>query len=297
MTNLFIALLWLIVSLNCIQIKHKEETAAIVGPGIISTTDDEALLGVFENNTLLIFDRIPPGFKDWGNYPIYTSRLINGEWSAPEYTKHPGMPWFYNIPNPHNGQKVVYASWMPLGKNGEFTDIDLWEASFLNNNWEASQKLPDPVNTKYFDTWPTITEDEEIFYFSNRPGGFGDGDIYAAESEDGLNYTVQNLGPKINTPYLEHDPCISPDGSFLIFSSYRKEGYGRDDLYISFRSNMGEWSEALNLGNKVNSEFSENRPSLSDDSKTLYFTSNRLGQLDIYMISLKAVFPNRFIID
>ncbi len=50
-------------------------------------------------------------------------------------------------------------------------------------------------------------------------------------------------------------PCISPDGSYIIFDSLipsDKEGEEQTDLFISFRKKDGSWSEAINLGNKIN---------------------------------------------
>ena len=79
---------------------------------------------------------------------------------------------------------------------------------------------------------------------------------------------------------------ISQDGQWLIFAgNFPGKGYGNFDLYISYATPQG-WSEPINLGPEINSEFWESSPSLSPDKKTLYFSSNRpggFGGKDLYV--------------
>ena len=50
-------------------------------------------------------------------------------------------------------------------------------------------------------------------------------------------------------------PFIAPDESYLIWDDEREGGYGDNDLYISFRQQDGSWGAAINLGDKINTEF------------------------------------------
>ncbi|MDX1471089.1 MAG: hypothetical protein R3213_06300, partial [Flavobacteriaceae bacterium] len=85
---------------------------------------------------------------------------------------------------------------------------------------------------------------------------------------------------RINTPGYEFNAFIAPDESFMIFSGYnRPDGFGGGDLYISFRKDNEQWSEPKNLGEGINSNKLDYCPFVDMNSKTLYFTSNRTGDL------------------
>ncbi len=57
-----------------------------------------------------------------------------------------------------------------------------------------------------------------------------------------------------------------------------------EDIYVSLKKN-GQWTEPINLGATINTSAEELTPSLSEDGKTIYFSSNGrngLGGFDIY---------------
>ena len=41
---------------------------------------------------------------------------------------------------------------------------------------------------------------------------------------------------------------VAPDESYLIFSSRDRAGYGSGDLFVSFRTADGGWTEPQNMG-------------------------------------------------
>ncbi|MBN1388336.1 MAG: PKD domain-containing protein [Bacteroidales bacterium] len=78
-------------------------------------------------------------------------------------------------------------------------------------------------------------------------------------------------------------PCISGDGRYLFFSSDMPGGYGGSDLYMCRRED-DKWSEPENLGDEINSSYSELYPYYGPDG-VLYFASDRdggYGGLDLY---------------
>jgi len=80
-------------------------------------------------------------------------------------------------------------------------------------------------------------------------------------------------------------PSIAPDESYIIFDSERDGGFGKGDLWVSFRQPDGTWGDAINLGNKVNRPGNESIPHLTPDGKYLFYTSNR----DIYWVSTECI--------
>ncbi|MEB2785365.1 hypothetical protein [Algoriphagus persicinus] len=78
----------------------------------------------------------------------------------------------------------------------------------------------------------------------------------------------------------------------LVFSSDRPGGFGGYDLYYSHKTGDG-WSEPVNFGPKINSEFDEFRPIVSDSwefsNQVMIFSSNRpggLGGFDLYFVGI-----------
>ena len=98
------------------------------------------------------------------------------------------------------------------------------------------------------------------------------------------------LGGNVNTDENEGAQMISQDGEWLVFAaSNRKDGWGGFDIYISFLTPQG-WSEAINLGGKINTDQWESQPCLSPDKRDLYFASKRFGGhggSDIYVSHLR----------
>ena len=90
----------------------------------------------------------------------------------------------------------------------------------------------------------------------------------------------QNLGATVNSPSDEASSSISADGLSLYFASNRPGGSGQYDLWVSTRpTTSAPWGPAVNLGDQVNSPYSEMDPSISADGLSLYFSDphNQMG--------------------
>ncbi|SMD37945.1 WD40-like Beta Propeller Repeat [Reichenbachiella faecimaris] len=171
---------------------------------------------------------------------------------------------YYLISNPHQP-----AQFYEGGLNSKFHEgplvfyDDYRSVVFTRNNLDRSKLKKDEkgvTNLKlYFAEW-----DEQSEQWVNEKPFVHNDDSYSTSS-----------------------PAISPDGTVLIFSSDKPDGYGASDLYISFKEPQG-WSAPENLGQEVNSEGREGFPYIYKDQ--LYFSSDGrggLGGLDLYRISLK----------
>ena len=85
-------------------------------------------------------------------------------------------------------------------------------------------------------------------------------------------------------------PFIAPDESYLIWDDQRESGYGGADLYISFRQQDGSWGAAINLGNKINTEFGEAYGSVSPDGKYFFFHRGFGGDTgDIFWVDAQII--------
>ncbi len=111
--------------------------------------------------------------------------------------------------------------------------------------------------------------------------------IYKAYKDAKETWVAEMLGAPINTQSYEGDPCIAPDGHFLVFNSGR--GGRSADLYVSFRDGKGNWGTPINLGDPFNSSDHEYGAHLSPDGKYLFFTRHSAKENGIYWVAASAV--------
>lgn len=145
--------------------------------------------------------------------------------------------------------KVLYLS--KLNSYG----ADIYFSQFNGTVWEPAIKLDKPVNTKYWESHAAISSDgSELYFVSDRKGGFGNLDIYFSKRDDKGKWSEPaNLGENINTPFDEDTPFICEDNVTLFFSSQGHLGMGGLDVFKSTRQDDQNWSVPVNLGYPVNS--------------------------------------------
>jgi hypothetical protein len=177
---------------------------------------------------------------------------------------------------------------------GSFGGVDIWvsrrEQTHDDFAWQPAENLGAGVNFAGQDEGPSYFENDEVgvpqLYFSsgmNRPGGAG---IYVSEqAADG------SFGPAVRVPELSvlpntQRPSIRHDGLEIFLTSARP-GSTIPDLWVATRETVFDaWSEPINLGSTLNSELVDVQPYISSDRETLFFASNRpgnLGMIDLYM--------------
>jgi hypothetical protein len=105
-----------------------------------------------------------------------------------------------------------------------------------------------------------------------------------------------NLGPTVNSSGVECFATISSDGLELYLFDLdflRPGGCGGWDIWVTRRPSVSEpWSEPINLGPPINTEYDDAKPSISADGLTLYFSSNRpggYGAFDIWVSTRATV--------
>jgi Tol biopolymer transport system component len=93
-----------------------------------------------------------------------------------------------------------------------------------------------------------------------------------------------NLGPTVNTSFEERTPNFSRDGHWMFFVSNRPGGFGGDDLWASWRTNIHDdfgWQPPINLGAGVNSATFDAGASYFENEEAgtplLFFGSTRPG--------------------
>lgn len=103
---------------------------------------------------------------------------------------------------------------------------------------------------------------------------------------------IENLGPKVNSPWPDYCPLITADERLLLFTSRRPSNKGEkhidglpfEDVYVAERGADGEWKPAYNAGAPLNTEWHDATTALSADGQTFilyrdegFFLAKRSG--------------------
>jgi outer membrane protein OmpA-like peptidoglycan-associated protein/tetratricopeptide (TPR) repeat protein len=174
---------------------------------------------------------------------------------------------------------------------------DIYVAQREGDGWSKPVNLGFPVNTKGWESQPSLSADGRTLYFvSDRAGGFGSYDIWKSNLGDGGKWeTPVNMGPNINTKYDEQSPFIHPDNETFYFSSDGWTGMGDKDIFISRADTAGEWGPAINLGFPINTYGEERGLTINASGAKAYFSSNNFsgfGGFDIYSFNIpQAIKP------
>ena len=154
--------------------------------------------------------------------------------------------------------------------------------------WMPSKYLGPPVNSQGNEGALTISPDGRYLFFAgcNREDGYGSCDIYISVKKGDKWGKPVNLGFEVNSSYWESQPSLSSDGRTLYFVSNRPGGKGKSDIWKTYLQNNGTWTKPENLGDSVNTEYSEMSPFIHPDQQTLYFSSDGftgMGGMDIFI--------------
>ena len=149
-----------------------------------------------------------------------------------------------------------------------------------------------PINVKEFSTMhPSIkAAGTELYFASDRPGGFGGMDLYRVKIEDGVFLDPVNLGADINTVGDEVFPFAYGD-QFIFYSSNGKEGAGMMDVYLAENRFENRWESHV-LGAGINSDEDDFSFGLNENLALGYFASNRKdgqGADDLYAFDFAPV--------
>jgi hypothetical protein len=253
--------------------KRPGPTPEIFAPGIVS-------LGFHEHNIAISPDGKEIFFvaasSDFSRYLIMTTRLETGGWTMPEVAPfsggcNDGAPAF----SP-DGKRLYFSSRRPHPSEGASADdFDIWFVERKDDSWTSPTNLGGPVNSGQNEVNPSVASDGTIYFQRIAKLGTLDWDLYRAPLRNGMYDPPEKLPAPVNTEANEAGPFIAPDGSCLLFQSNRPGSYGVMDIYITYRTKSNDWSDPVNLGEKVNSPYSDWGPVVSPDGQYLFFSSFR----------------------
>ncbi|MFH1052286.1 MAG: OmpA family protein [bacterium] len=194
------------------------------------------------------------------------------------------------------GNKLYFCS---FSRDDSFGGEDIYVSESKNGIWQSATNIGNQINSGSHEATLGISADNlELTVFGNYPESLGNGDVfYYSKTEDGWSKRKHYPEP-INSMYFDSDLCFSSDGNAIFFVSDRpsngnyceKDNFskgiwgGNLDIYVVFKTDSG-WSDAINLGNTINTPYIDRSPYLHPDGKTLYFSSSGhygIGGLDVF---------------
>ncbi|MFT5596463.1 MAG: tetratricopeptide (TPR) repeat protein, partial [Flammeovirgaceae bacterium] len=253
----------------------------------LNTVYNEYAPYVTEDGLMYLADHLtvqvlyPSAFTNQSLHLLFTSsKDDNGKFGRAKMLLKGREYYYHDGPIEERSQTDTYAVTL---REIDGLLYDLKMNIFFSNLSGAEEDLKSFKYNGTFNTGhPTFTDGGNRMYFvSDRPGGYGQLDLWYTDWEGGEWILPKNAGPAINSPSNELFPKICNDR--LFFSSDRRDqGYGGLDLY--YVSLLSSKDRLYNLRAPINSPYDDFAVDFAD-KKTGYFSSNRttgFGGDDIY---------------
>ncbi|PAT00952.1 hypothetical protein CI105_09160 [Candidatus Izimaplasma bacterium ZiA1] len=253
--------------------------AELFAPEIISLDNRLEGLVVFSPDKSSLYMQI---YNDDFTSTIYYSYIDGEQWTKPVeaiFAEDQNIKLSSISPD---GSKLYLSTNIRNQNNILSVSID-------NDGFGEPLTLPSPINSDDSDSSFIEMLDGSAYFTSSREGSASK-DIWYIENINADTLNIQNMGEVINSSSYDFSPCLSSDGSYMIFGSDRFGRNGLARLYISFHLENEGWSAPINLnssGAKVNDDMAnQSNPTLSPDGEYLFFMRHYdTYTMDIYWVS------------
>ncbi|HQV76665.1 MAG TPA: hypothetical protein PLE78_14325 [Flavobacteriales bacterium] len=269
-----------------------------MGAMINSSAHDYCPLVTADGNTMYFTSRregTTGGMKDPFNQwfeDIYTAVRIDEIWTN---AVNVGTPLNTLVQDATVGLSPDGSSMIVYRTQQNLISGDLYETKMHARKWQEPELMTPRINSMSHEPSASIAPgSQEIYFTSDRPGGFGGRDIYRIRRLPNGEWSLPlNLGPNVNTQYDEDAPFMHSDGTTLFFSSNGHNTMGGYDIFKTalVDPDMNGWASPENMGYPMNTVNDDIYFCLSEDGRTGYFSSERkegFGMQDIYQVT----FPN-----
>lgn len=160
---------------------------------------------------------------------IYRATLQDNKWT--DITELPFNNDEYSVAHPAlspDDRTLYFASNMP----GTLGQSDIFKVTINSDGtFGTPENLGKNINTEGKETFPFISDDNELYFSSDGHPGLGGLDIFKSKNE-GQSYTEpQNVGEPVNGNQDDFGFIIDTKSQVGFFSSNRSGGNGFDDIY------------------------------------------------------------------
>ncbi|CAN1566868.1 OmpA-like domain [Flavobacteriaceae bacterium] len=161
---------------------------------------------------------------------IYKAKLIDKEWNNVEELPFDSDNYSVGHPALSPDEKTLYfASDMP-GTKGQ---SDIFKCTIdEEGNYGIPENLGSKINTEGRESFPFISEENELYFASDGHPGLGGLDIFVVEiAKDGTFKKVKNIGETANSSDDDFGFLINSETRRGFLTSNREGGKGLDDIY------------------------------------------------------------------
>ena len=163
-------------------------------------------------------------------FKIYKAKLIDKEWSNVEELPFDSDNYSVGHPALSPDEKTLYfASDMP-GTKGQ---SDIFKCIIdEDGNYGIPENLGSKINTEGRESFPFISEENELYFASDGHPGLGGLDIFVVEiAKDGSYKKIKNIGEPANSSDDDFGFLINSETRRGFLTSNREGGKGSDDIY------------------------------------------------------------------
>ena len=267
---------------------RKAPRVELLGPGVLTTGDDEAHATFSPDGHRVYFIKNSPDFAHW---TILVVERQGDSFAEPEVAPFSGRYSDADLSFTPDAETIYFVSNRPRpGGLVALDNTDIWRMRRTGDAWGEPEHIAE-LASEGNEWFPNATASGWLYFGSERRegnlGAEGTSDLWRARLRNGRYDPPENLGPRLNTRGNDIEPWISADGRLLIFaSSGRPDTRGSYDLYAS-RLCGGAWTEPKSLGDEVNSRSWDFGARPTPDGRFLVFTSNRARAGDPYERTLR----------
>ncbi|WP_026716431.1 OmpA family protein, partial [Flavobacterium gelidilacus] len=166
---------------------------------------------------------------------ILKATLVDDKWG--NVVELPFNSNEYSVAHPAlspDDKTLYFASDMP----GTLGASDLYKVSIDGDSYGEPENLGAVFNTEARETFPFISDENELYFASDGQLGLGGLDIFVSKmEEDGTFKEVHNVGAPVNGKDDDFAFLIDTQTKFGFFTSNREGGQGYDDIY-KFKENI-----------------------------------------------------------
>jgi len=188
-----------------------------------------------------------------------------------------------------DGQTLYFVRKDHPENYGGFFNDDIWVSQRLpDGSWSEALVASEALNNAYHNNVCGVSSDGVLTlagqYFAE--GGTAPGLSQSFRIRDRWNYPLNLDITGLYTGNLYAEYHMSRDRRVLLLSVQPIDSRGGRDLYVSTSTDQIHWSKPINLGAVLNTAGDEMAPWISDDGKTLYFSSDGhrgYGQQDVFV--------------
>jgi hypothetical protein len=247
-------------------------TPEVFAPGVVSTDAHEFSCSFTPDGNEFYFTRRDLETK---TPLIMVTKLVDGAWTKPEV-----VPFIEDTPafEPRvtvDGKRL-YFTYGKVIPDQQGPPMNIFYVEREGAGWGAPRNAGAPFNPMKA-MYVSTTRDGTI-YTTDISGGPGSESIAVARSVEGKYESLEKLGPPIDVGARDMYPFVSPDESYLLFTSTRPVEGVESGLFVSFRLESGTWSDPQGIALPLEVGL----PLVTPDGKFLFFTAGERGKSDIY---------------